>query len=110
MTRRAPKGWPKRSPQAKVTTPDPYSPTSPGYAERNQQVATEELNGTVRVDVGAPLPRPPYEPQPVPLPSTPVAPAAAPVAVPQETVAIGRPRAEPDLKPGLGRHSQIELD
>ncbi|MFC0590268.1 hypothetical protein ACFFF7_12660 [Novosphingobium aquiterrae] len=103
MSRHKPRGWPKRGTKDKPVLPDPYSPTSPGYAERNRQVITEELNGTVRVDMGAPLHRLPCEPQPIVLPSTPAAPAAAPEAAPQEPEGPGRRAAEPDLKPGLGK-------
>lgn len=32
--------------------PDPNSPSSPGYAERNRKKVTELPSGTLRIDIG----------------------------------------------------------
>lgn len=36
--------------------PDPYSPNSSGFSERNQQHVKELPGGMIRIDVGARLP------------------------------------------------------
>ena len=52
---------PRRSQQSANASPpeDPYSPSSPGYAERNRAFVSEvqDIPGLVRVDIGAAAPK-----------------------------------------------------
>ncbi|MDE2563790.1 MAG: hypothetical protein KGL48_16235 [Sphingomonadales bacterium] len=60
-----PKAWPGRRSKQTGTGPDPYSPSSPGYAERNLQTVTRMPGGQIRTDLGEPIKRVAAHPQPV---------------------------------------------
>lgn len=94
------------------SSPDPYGSDQPGYRERNRQTATEIGNGSIRIDIGAPIVRVRGAPQPVsldPPAETFEAPEGAPevAAAPEETArdlaSLLRATTLPEYKPGLGR-------
>lgn len=70
---------------------DLYAPGTPDFARRTRETHTELAPGTVRIDLGAPLPRLAHEPQPVTFdapaeaedpPSVPANPPSAPAPAP----------------------------
>jgi hypothetical protein len=88
--------------------PDPYSPNTPGHAERHRHHVTDMGSGLFRIDHGDAPKRLPCETQPVPLGSAkaPARPEPAPVAdQPPETIEL--PRTGPSRSPrgpwGLNR-------
>lgn len=108
---RSPRGrhWPMRTPQREQTIVDPYGPKSEGIGLRAREFETVELNGTVRVDIGAPIARLRDEPQAKlrkAEPTKPATPAPKPAALPEvaPAPAAKAPRA-PDIKPGLGKRA-----
>lgn len=72
-----PRIWRGGSRRERPSGPDPYSPSSPGYVERNR-VTVSTVSGMTREDVGHPIGAPvsatvPAErprPEPNPLPAT----------------------------------------
>lgn len=72
--------------------PDPYGPSSPGYAERNRRTEVEVSPGMVVVSLGAPIQRLAGEAQPVDRGTPEVAPAVSEQR-PEEAFAVFR--AEP---------------
>jgi hypothetical protein len=70
-----------RGPRLAPSGPDPHSPNSPGYAERNRQHVTELPGGMIRIDIGEPVgppSAPPRKPRKSPKPAAPAAPPAEP--------------------------------
>lgn len=60
------RGWVSRPTFRPLDTgPDPYDVGSAHYAERHRETSTALPGGLVRIDIGAPVPRLPSEPQPV---------------------------------------------
>jgi hypothetical protein len=84
----------RRSPRSAPIRPNPFDPSSPGFAERSATHVTDLGNGMVRVDVGAPPARLPSETQPIrehkreavhrAAPARSPAPAPAPAKAPSE--------------------------
>lgn len=64
--------------QPSTSPPDPYGPSSPGYAERNRRTEVEVSPGMVVVSLGAPIERLAGEAQPVDLGVPEVVPAVSP--------------------------------
>ena len=89
------------------TGPDPYSPDSPGYADRNRETVTKLPGGMVRIDLGDPIGAPKRKPKsqrpasaaPVAEPTPRARPPAPPAAV---NGGLKEKRARFRLSPTLG--------
>lgn len=76
-----------RSRQPSTSQPDPYGPSSLGYAERNRRTEVEVSPGMVVVSLGAPIQRLAGEAQPVDL-GPPEVPPSEPEGEPEEAPAV----------------------
>lgn len=81
-----------------VPHPDPYSPSSPGYAERHRLTETEVSPGMIMVSLGAPIQRLAGDPQPVDR-GVPEVVLAVPDEEPQEAPAVTPPEPAVPTRP-----------
>lgn len=94
---------------ARAAGPDPYSPTSPDYAERHRQTQWSDVGGIVRIDIGEPVKRLPGEGPQTTLSAPAIAPAPNPAGPAPEPAPDAPPtnpaRREPPRRRdyGLGR-------
>lgn len=92
------------------STPDPYAPGSPGFAERNRRTEAEVMPGLVVVSLGAPIQRLPGEAQPVDLGTPEVAqepPQETPEALPAAPVEAMAPLRERNWRDDYGLAKRV---